>query len=117
MGILKTVFQFKRPRLAWIAVMVFFFVMAMVFIPKDSVEKFGFMLAFGFGAGFLVHGAKAMMTEFSNLAVWMAALGLGMIAAGVLGTPNWVFAASALEEEATLIIGAGLGFFAKIEEG
>ena len=112
-----TLFTFKRPRLAWTALAIAVFSIFLAFYPEPSIEKFGYMLAMGFGSGFLVHGAKAMAADFSNLGLLLAILGLTMLIASVLGTPSAIFTANMLEEEATLIIGSGLGFFAKIDEG
>ena len=110
-------FKFKRPRLAWVALSVAIFAILLAVWPEPGIEKFGYQIALGFGSGFLVYGAKAMAADYSNLGVLMAILGLGMLTASVLGTPSSIFMTSALEEEASLIIGSGLGFFAKIDEG
>ena len=115
--LLKALLRFKRPRLAIVACMLAAFAITMALYPDAGVEKFGYMMAMGFGVGFMVAGTKAIMAEFGNLAVLLAGLGIAMVISGIFGTPDSVFAASALEEEATVILGAGLGFFSKLEEG
>ena len=117
MGPIRKLFAFKKPRLAIIALVLTAFSLSLAIYPMDSIEKFGYLIAMGFGVGFLVAGAKSMMAEFGNLAVLMAVLGVAQVLAAVFATPDSVFAASALEEEAAIILGAGLGFFSKVEEG
>ena len=107
---------FKQPRLAIIAVMLAVFAISTAVYPDAGVEKFGYMMAMGLGVGFLIAGGKAMMAEFGNISVLLAGLGIVMVLAAIFGTPYSVFAASALEEEATVILGAALGFFSKLEE-
>ena len=113
---MRTIFAFNRPRLAITAVALTVFALIVAIHPHTDVEKFGYMIAMGFGVGFLVTGAKAMVAEFANLSVLLVILGVAMILAAIFGTPATVFAASALEEEAVVIIGAGLGLFSKLEE-
>ena len=63
-----------------------------------------------------MNGAKAMRAQYKALALLKLVLGLKMVTAAILGTPNSVFAASALEEEAVVLIGALLGFFANTDD-
>lgn len=115
--ITKSLVTFRRPRMALIAVIVAAFALSVALVPDASVEKFGYLIAMTIGVGFIMHAGKALMSEFGSLAVLLAVLGLSMVSAAVFATPDSVFAASALEEEASVIAGAILGLFSKLEDG
>ena len=117
LAFLAPLFAFSNPRRAWIAAIIFGFVIVMVLAPVDHVEKFGFTLAMGFGIGYLGVGGKALMSKFSNLAVVMCACGVAMLGSAALETPPSFLVASTLDDHAALIIGAGMTFFSSIEEG
>ena len=72
----------------------------MALYPDAGVEKFGYLMAMGFGVAFVVAGGKAMVSKFGNLAILMATLGFSMILVSIVATPDAVFVASALEDNA-----------------
>ena len=117
METLASLFRFRDPLLAFVAIAVFLLAFVMAVVPLDHVEKAGFMLASGFGVGYFVSGAKALRGGFSSLGLLMAILGVILFMSAWLATSPTVLAASVLEDQVPTIIGAGLGFFAKIEEG
>ena len=106
----------QQPRLVVIAGMIFTFTMLMVIYPVEHVEKFGWILGTGFGLGFVGTATKALMSQRGSLALHLAVMGLVMLGAAVFGTPKWVFAASALENTAGLIIAGGMAAFTDVGE-
>ena len=60
---------------------------------------------------------KALRSGYSSLGLLMAMLGVSLFMAAWLATPSSVLATSTLEDQVPTIIGTGLGFFSKIEEG
>ena len=114
---LRNLVRFRNPRFAVIAMVIFSFALTVALLPHAPIEKFGYMMAMGFGVGMVVSGVKAMGAQFGNLSVLLAILGFNLILAAVVFTPSSVFAAAAYEQEATVIIGAGLGYFSNFEGG
>ena len=117
METLASLFKFRDPLLAFVAVTIFVLAFVMALVPIDHIEKAGFALASGFGAGYFVSGAKALRSGYSSLGLLMAMLGVSLFMAAWLATPSSVLATSTLEDQVPTIIGTGLGFFSKIEEG
>lgn len=107
---------FRRPRLAICAALGLMFILAMLLMPHDHVQKFAWMLASGIAFAYLSAASKFMKQHYSNLAVLLFATGLVSLVAGVALTPASVYAAVTLENAAAPIIGGVAGFFASASE-
>lgn len=108
---MKGLFRFRKPRLAFCAVIAVVFCGALLMAPMDFVQKFAWLVSLGFALGFFGAGAKYMQGGAGNLAVLMFGGGCALILGGIVGTPGTVFAASALEDAAAPIVGAAMGYF------
>lgn len=102
---------FRKPRLAVCALIVLVFCAALLIAPHDFVQKFAWLVSLGFGLGFFGAGAKYMQGGAGNLGVLMFGGGCALILGGIVLTPAAVFAASALEDAASPIVGAAMGYF------
>ena len=108
---LLNAFKFRKPRLAICAIIAMVACTVLLIAPMDFVQKFAWLLTLGFTLGFLGSGAKHMQGGSGNLAVLMFGGSFYLLAAGIIGTPATVFAASALEDAAAPVIGAAMGYF------
>ena len=113
---LRNMFAFRRPRLAFAAVILTAFVLFVCLMPGVHMDRFAFGVASGFGLYLLTVGGKAIRNQFGNLAVLMFTCGLAMVSIGLATTPATVYAANGLEALTEPLIGAGAGMFTSVEE-
>lgn len=114
----RHLFAFKDPRMALMALGAAVFALLLAMDTTPAVEKLGFTLGMGLGIGYIAVAAKAFLGgRYSNLGLLMGVLGLLMVYVSITNTPYVVFASSALDDYAILLVAAIIGLFSKVEEG
>ena len=120
MSVPKALSHFKRPRLAFFALFVTAFVLAMLHLTDShsqsaTITAFAGTLTLLVGSGFLTNGARSMKNHSSNLGLLLGTLGLIMLWFGIRA----IFDAEGTDraKDIAAMIGGGiLGFFMD-EEG